>query len=392
MIDLSTWNLTIPTEPTPQVITTQQLNNGYQSRYFQQGNDGGLVFWVPIDGSHTEDSTYPRTELRETQADGSLDNWYYWQADNELRVTMSVEKVPSKNKVIIGQIHSKSPQTDDGEPLVKLQYYYKPEEGLGRVEALVRNHPDDSYSRNVSILEQVRLGERFNYSLRVTSSGELAVRAQPGRRRGRLLPDPRQRLERPVALFQGRRLRERQRRRQRRRQPRDHLPPEHRPSLNRRRRTDAPPQPCASPRRLPPRRTRPTPWLSLQPLYAALSTTWQRACYVLPDGSQRRLPIPDKDVARPLLPGRGPWRLRRFAPASGRVGGPLSDAHLVAMQLPPGGRSAPIPLDTRCSMNNSFWKAGHAPTLFAAFLYFDLSFMVWYVLGPLGCRLPATCN
>ncbi|MCL8038976.1 polysaccharide lyase family 7 protein, partial [Pseudomonas aeruginosa] len=149
MIDLSTWNLTIPTEPTPQVITTQQLNNGYQSRYFQQGNDGGLVFWVPIDGSHTEDSTYPRTELRETQADGSLDNWYYWQADNELRVTMSVEKVPSKNKVIIGQIHSKSPQTDDGEPLVKLQYYYKPEEGLGRVEALVRNHPDDSYSRNV---------------------------------------------------------------------------------------------------------------------------------------------------------------------------------------------------------------------------------------------------
>ncbi|MFO6385999.1 polysaccharide lyase family 7 protein, partial [Pseudomonas aeruginosa] len=68
--------------------------------------------------------------------------------------------VPSKNKVIIGQIHSKSPQTDDGEPLVKLQYYYKPEEGLGRVEALVRNHPDDSYSRNVSILEQVRLGER----------------------------------------------------------------------------------------------------------------------------------------------------------------------------------------------------------------------------------------
>lgn len=38
-------------------------------------------------------------------------------------------------------------------------------------------------------------------------------------------------------------------------------------------------------------------------------------------------------------------------------------------------------------MNNSFWKAGHAPTLFAAFLYFDLSFMVWYVLGPLGVQI-----
>ena len=38
-------------------------------------------------------------------------------------------------------------------------------------------------------------------------------------------------------------------------------------------------------------------------------------------------------------------------------------------------------------MNTSFWKAGHAPTLFAAFLYFDLSFMVWYLLGPLGVQI-----
>lgn len=40
-------------------------------------------------------------------------------------------------------------------------------------------------------------------------------------------------------------------------------------------------------------------------------------------------------------------------------------------------------------MNPSFWKAGHTPTLFAAFLYFDLSFMVWYVLGPLGVQIAA---
>ena len=31
-----------------------------------------------------------------------------------------------------------------------------------------------------------------------------------------------------------------------------------------------------------------------------------------------------------------------------------------------------------------FMKAGHPPTLFAAFLYFDLSFMVWVLLGPLA--------
>ena len=38
-------------------------------------------------------------------------------------------------------------------------------------------------------------------------------------------------------------------------------------------------------------------------------------------------------------------------------------------------------------MKNSFLKSGHWPTLLAAFLYFDLSFMVWVVLGPLGVQI-----
>ena len=40
-------------------------------------------------------------------------------------------------------------------------------------------------------------------------------------------------------------------------------------------------------------------------------------------------------------------------------------------------------------MKSSFWKSGHTPTLFAAFLYFDLSFMVWYLLGPLAIQIAA---
>jgi NNP family nitrate/nitrite transporter-like MFS transporter len=38
-------------------------------------------------------------------------------------------------------------------------------------------------------------------------------------------------------------------------------------------------------------------------------------------------------------------------------------------------------------MTKSFWKAGHPPTLFAAFLYFDLAFMVWVMLGPLAVQI-----
>ena len=35
----------------------------------------------------------------------------------------------------------------------------------------------------------------------------------------------------------------------------------------------------------------------------------------------------------------------------------------------------------------SFWKAGHTPTLLASFFYFDLSFMVWVILGPLAVQI-----
>ena len=40
-------------------------------------------------------------------------------------------------------------------------------------------------------------------------------------------------------------------------------------------------------------------------------------------------------------------------------------------------------------MQSNFWSAGHKPTLFAAFLYFDLSFMVWVLLGPLAVQIAA---
>jgi uncharacterized protein with PQ loop repeat len=37
----------------------------------------------------------------------------------------------------------------------------------------------------------------------------------------------------------------------------------------------------------------------------------------------------------------------------------------------------------------SFLQAGHTPTLIAAFLYFDLAFMVWVILGPLAVGIAA---
>ena len=41
-------------------------------------------------------------------------------------------------------------------------------------------------------------------------------------------------------------------------------------------------------------------------------------------------------------------------------------------------------------LRRSFLQAGHTPTLLSAFLYFDLAFMVWVLLGPLGVAIGKT--
>jgi NNP family nitrate/nitrite transporter-like MFS transporter len=38
-------------------------------------------------------------------------------------------------------------------------------------------------------------------------------------------------------------------------------------------------------------------------------------------------------------------------------------------------------------MKKGFFSVGHLPTLFASFFYFDMSFMVWVLLGPLGVQI-----
>ena len=43
-------------------------------------------------------------------------------------------------------------------------------------------------------------------------------------------------------------------------------------------------------------------------------------------------------------------------------------------------------------MKSAFLKAGHLPTLIACFLYFDLSFMVWVLLGPMAVLIAHNLN
>ncbi|PSJ38584.1 MFS transporter [Sphingomonas deserti] len=51
-----------------------------------------------------------------------------------------------------------------------------------------------------------------------------------------------------------------------------------------------------------------------------------------------------------------------------------------------GAEIDPVPARPK----STFWQAGHPPTLIAAFLYFDLAFMVWVLLGPLAPEIAKT--
>jgi len=66
-----------------------------------------------------------------------------------------------------------------------------------------------------------------------------------------------------------------------------------------------------------------------------------------------------------------------------RAIGPLATRGSMAIRMPAQRRHGATPL------GKGFLAAGHLPTLFAAFLYFDLSVMVWVLLGPLGVAIAA---
>ncbi|HSC84918.1 MAG TPA: polysaccharide lyase family 7 protein [Pseudomonas sp.] len=169
MIDLNTWNLSIPVGEPATTINTPLLANGYQDDYFKN-IDGTLFFWAPVNGSTTLNAKYPRSELRETYADGKLRNWYYTAADNYLKAALKVTQVPSTGKIVIGQIHT----ADSNEPPIKLSYQYKSTSNTGSIVAIYRLAPGLA-TQSVAILNGVPLGQSFTYTIRLTPGGTLTV-------------------------------------------------------------------------------------------------------------------------------------------------------------------------------------------------------------------------
>jgi hypothetical protein len=169
MIELAMWNLSIPVGVPATTIETRVLAGGYQDHYFQS-KEGAIFFWAPVNGTTTESAKYPRTELRETFADGRLRNWTYPEADNFLRASLSVSQVPSTGKIVIGQIHA----LKSSEPLLKLEYQYKTKTADGNIVAKVRPSPDAAI-QTVTVANGIRLNQPFRYVINLKPDGTLAI-------------------------------------------------------------------------------------------------------------------------------------------------------------------------------------------------------------------------
>jgi len=170
MIDLSTWMLSVPEGTPATTISTPTLVAGFKDQYFHS-DTGTLFFWAPVTGTVTESAIYPRCELREANADGSVHNWQYSAADNTLRATLAVNEVPSSGKVVIGQIHVYGSNT----PLLKVEYQYKAKTQTGNIVAKVRYHVTDDEPTVIQVATGVPMNTKFSYLIHLSPGGTLSV-------------------------------------------------------------------------------------------------------------------------------------------------------------------------------------------------------------------------
>jgi hypothetical protein len=123
--DLSIWELQEPigSPGAPTTIPPSQLigPNGFHDMYFfTDPTDGAMSFWDPENGVTTANSLYPRSELREMNANGTPANWAI-TGTHKLSATLKATMIP--DHVAVGQIHLGTGTPASTKPLLELFYH-----------------------------------------------------------------------------------------------------------------------------------------------------------------------------------------------------------------------------------------------------------------------------
>ncbi len=172
--DLSVWELQEPigSPGSPTTIAPAALEgaNGFRDSYFSTDTtDGAMTFWDPESGVVTPNSNYPRSELREMNADGSEANWPI-AGTNVLSATVKVTQVP--DHVCVGQIHLgmaiQAGLAASTKPLLELYYY-----ASGAIELAIEDAPTGGQTAHA--IANVPLGTTFHYVIQLTGTGSMTL-------------------------------------------------------------------------------------------------------------------------------------------------------------------------------------------------------------------------
>jgi hypothetical protein len=120
LIDLDDWYLTLPTgeEGDPDDVHPPDLASFFESDWFRLNDTrDGVVFRANAGGVTTENSNYPRSELREMRA-GEHASWSNETGTHTMSLRQAVTRLPEvKPHVVTAQIHG----GDDDVMLVRLE-------------------------------------------------------------------------------------------------------------------------------------------------------------------------------------------------------------------------------------------------------------------------------
>jgi hypothetical protein len=182
-VDLAGWRMTLPVpndEGNALVVDRAAIN----PPWITAAPGGGLDFWSPAQGSTTENSDHPRTELV------SRTLFKAGQGVHTLRASVTIHQVPRDGQgIILGQIHG----ADDisSVPYVMLRYQEQ------TLKVVVKQVQDGTARSTYTLVQDMPLNTRFDFVISDLGNGQMTFSGTPAGR-------PEQKAQAPIpAEFTG---------------------------------------------------------------------------------------------------------------------------------------------------------------------------------------------
>jgi hypothetical protein len=162
-IDLSGWKLSVPVANEDGEATTVEPATT-TAPFLTTTPDGGLGFWAPADGATTANSDHARTELN------SLTTFAAGRGVHTLSASVTLHQEPADGRgIIVGQIHG----AEDIKSVAYVMVRYQ----KGRLRVAVKQVQDGDDVINYPLLDGLRVGDRFDFTIGDTGDGTMLFTA-----------------------------------------------------------------------------------------------------------------------------------------------------------------------------------------------------------------------